>query len=126
MNETKGDKLLMTYENKIAESIREEYTEKKRTKLNELVELDRKAKLPAIIFVYLFGIIGSLVLGTGMCFAMGVLTIPYGMVIGIVIGVIGIAMVSVNYFLYKMILARGKKKYGARILELSEEILGQE
>lgn len=116
----------MAYENKIAESIREEYTEKKRTKLNELVALDRKAKLPAIVFVYLFGIIGSLVLGTGMCFAMGVLTIPYGMVIGIVIGVLGIAMVSVNYFLYKMILARGKKKYGARILELSEEILGQE
>lgn len=116
----------MTYENKIVESIREEYTEKKRTKLNELVELDRKAKLPAIVFVYLFGIIGSLVLGTGMCFAMGVLTIPYGMAIGIVVGVLGIAMVSVNYFLYKVILARGKKKYGARILELSEEILGQE
>ena len=68
---------------------------------------------------------GALVLGTGMCFAMKVLTIPYGMPIGIGVGLVGIAMVSVNYFIYKAILKRGKKKYGAEILRLSNEILGE-
>ena len=109
----------------IVKQIQGEYTEKKRTKLNELMELDRKAKTPALIAAYIIGIIGALVLGTGMCFAMKVLTIPYGMPIGIGVGLVGIAIVSVNYFIYKAILKRGKKKYGAEILRLSNEILGE-
>ncbi|MBQ8446480.1 MAG: dihydropteridine reductase [Clostridia bacterium] len=112
-------------EMKMVESIRNDYVEKKRTKLNEMMELDRKAKMPATVIAYILGIIGSLILGVGMCFAMDVLAIPYGMVIGIAVGVVGIAIVSVNYFLYKALLNKGKKKYGARILALSEEILGE-
>lgn len=108
----------------LAESIRAEYEEKKRTKLDELMELDRKVKRPAEIFAFVFGTIGALVLGFGMCLAMKVLGDM--MALGIVIGVVGIAMVSVNYFIYKMIINRGKKEYGKRILALTEEIIGEE
>ena len=44
--------------------------------------------------------------------------------LGIVIGLVGIAMVSVNYFLYRHILASRRKKYGAKIVALSDELLG--
>lgn len=108
----------------LAEAIRAEYEEKKRTKLDELMELDRKVKLPAEIFAFVFGTIGALVLGFGMCLAMKV--IGDMMALGIVVGVVGIAMVSVNYFIYKMIINRGKKEYGERILALTEEIIGEE
>ena len=40
-------------------------------------------------------------------------------------GIVGLAMVSVNYFIYKSILKRRKDKYRAEILELSSRILGE-
>lgn len=48
------------------------------------------------------------------------------MIAGIVIGCVGIAMVSVNFSLYKKILESGKKKYAFEIMELAKEIAGQE
>ena len=57
----------------LAEKIASEYAPKKTNKLIALKKLDRKAKKTAEIFAYTFGIIGTLVLGTGMSFAMGVI-----------------------------------------------------
>lgn len=101
--------------------IRSGYEAKQKSKLDELKALDKRAKLPAIIFAYTFGIIGALVLGFGMCMAMGV--IFNSMVIGIIIGVVGIAMVSVNYPIYKGLLAIRIRKYAPKINELSEELI---
>ncbi|MBR6779052.1 MAG: dihydropteridine reductase [Clostridia bacterium] len=83
--------------------------------------LDRKVKTPANIFAYTFGVVGALVLGTGMCLAMKV--IGNIMAVGIVIGVLGIAMVSLTYPIYKKILKSRKAKYSKEILELSEKII---
>ena len=55
-----------------AESIAKEYAPKDNSKIVALKKLDNKAKMPATIFTYTFGIISSLFLGTGMCFAMAV------------------------------------------------------
>ena len=44
------------------ERIKRGYEEKQTTKLDELKALDSRAKLPALIFAYTFGIIGALVL----------------------------------------------------------------
>lgn len=49
--------------------------QKKESKVIALKKLDRKAKLPASIFVYTNGIIMSLILGLGMCLAMNVIGI---------------------------------------------------
>lgn len=102
------------------------YQEKKYTKLDELMALDRKARSGANVFAYIFGTIGSLVLGLGMCLAMGVMSMFTGlgwMIVGIIIGLVGIAMVSLNYVFYKAILKKGKAKYASQIKELSEELL---
>lgn len=113
----------MTIEQKIAEKMQNSYGEKKANKLDQLISLDRKVHRPAEITAYTVGIIGSLILGLGMCLAMKV--IMDMMALGIVIGVVGIFIVSVNYFLYKKILKSRKKKYASQILALSNEILGK-
>ena len=42
---------------------------------------------------------------------------------GIVIGLLGIAMVSVNYPIYKSILSARRKKYADKIIALSDQIM---
>ena len=106
-----------------AESIAKEYAPKDNSKIVALRKLDRKAKLPATVFTYAFGIISSLVLGTGMCFAMQVIgSSMLHMVLGIIIGSIGIVGCGVNYPIYSKMLEKGKKKYAYEIVELAREI----
>ena len=105
----------------IAESIAKEYAPKEHSKIIALKKLDAKAKLPANIFAYTFGIISSLV--AGMCLSMQVIggTMPL-MILGIVIGIIGFTCCGINYPIYKKMLENGKKKYAYEIVELAREI----
>ncbi len=110
-----------------AEQIANEYAPKQTSKVKALKKLDAKVKNPANIFAFTFGIISSLVLGVGMCLCMGVLggASPLMMALGIVIGCIGILGASVNYPLYKRILAKAKNKYASDILILANEIVNE-
>ena len=106
-----------------AESIAKEYAPKDNSKIVALRKLDAKAKNPANIFAYTFGIISALVLGTGMSLAMQVIGSGVtGMILGIIIGVIGIIGCCVNYPIYKKLLQKGKEKYAYEIVELAREI----
>ncbi len=111
------------YEKVKVQHIREQYMEQKPTKFDELKEMDKKVKKPAEIFAYTFGTVGALVLGAGMSLAMKV--IGDMMVGGIIIGIVGIAMVSVNYIIYKKILESRKQKYAEQILQLSSDLLNE-
>ena len=74
----------------LAEAIAKDYVPKDNSKIIALKKLDSKAKLPATVFTYTFGIISTLIVGTGMCFAMQVLgSGTLSMVLGIIIGIIG-------------------------------------
>ena len=107
----------------IAESIAKDYAPKENSKIIALKKLDQKAKFPATVFTYSFGIISALVFGTGMCLAMQVIGSGLaGMVLGIVVGIIGLAGCSVNYPIYKKILEKGKAKYAYEIVELARQI----
>ncbi len=94
-----------------AESIANEYSQKSTRKVTQLKKLDKKAKLPAELFAYTFGIIFALFLGVGMCLTMNVIGngSTASFIIGVVIGIIGIAGISVNYPIYKKIMENGKK-----------------
>ncbi len=111
-----------------AEQIANEYAPKQTSKVKALKRLDAKAKNPANIFAYTFGIISSLVFGTGMSLVMGV--IGGGslimIVVGIIIGCLGIVGVSVNYLIYKNILTKSKNKYASDIIKLANEIANEE
>ena len=107
----------------LAEAIAKDYAPKDNSKIVALKKLDNKAKLPATIFTYTFGIISSLVVGTGMSLAMKV--IGHGvvsMVAGIVIGIIGFFLCGINYPIYKRMLEKNKAKYAYDIVELAREI----
>ena len=110
-----------------AEHIANEYAPKNTTKVNQLKKLDAKAKRSATIFTYSFGVICTLILGTGMSLAMVVLASGIvAMVAGVVVGIFGIVGCSINYPIYKKLLAKGKTKYGSDIMKLAKEISEEE
>lgn len=107
-----------------AESIANEYAVKDESKVIALKKLDAKAKRPANIFAYTFGVVAALLLGVGMCLSMKIIGAGSAAMtaIGIVVGLIGIAGASANYPIYKKMLAAGKKKYAADIIRIANEI----
>ena len=110
----------------IAESIAKDYAPKESSKIVALKKLDHKAKLPATIFTYSFGIVSALVFGTGMCLAMQVIGNGLaGMVLGIVVGIAGLVGCGINYPIYKKMLEKGKAKYAYEIVELARQISEQ-
>ena len=107
----------------LAEAIAKEYAPKDNSKIVALKKLDKKAKLPATVFTYTFGIISSFIVGTGMSLAMQ--AIGSGVVsmgAGIIIGIIGFVLCGINYPIYKRMLERDKAKYAYEIVELAREI----
>ena len=107
-----------------AEAIANEYAPKDASKVVALRKLDRKAKGPANIFAYSFGVLMTLVLGVGMCLSMQV--IGGGGVLmtgaGVLLGVLGIVGVGLKYPIYKKLLRSGKEKYAFEIMQLAREI----
>lgn len=111
-----------------AESLANEYAPKDTSKVVALRKLDRKAKLPANVFAYSFGIVTSLIAGTGMCLSMNVIGggTTGTMVLGIVIGLLGLAGMGINYLIYRKLLEKGKKQYAYEIMELAKQISDEE
>ena len=113
----------------MAQKIRTQYMEKESTELDELRLLDTKVKRPANIFAYVFGSISAIIMGSGMSLVMTDIGATLGMtntmIPGIVIGLFGLGLAIMNYPLYKAILDSRKKKYGDKILALSEKILNK-
>ena len=114
----------------MAEKIRTQYIGKQASELDELRALDAKVKRPANVFAYVFGSISAIIMGWGMSLVMTDIADSIGLGVdpmkaGIVIGVAGMILALLNYPMYKGILNSRKKKYGARILELSEKIMNK-
>ena len=111
----------------LVQRIRTQYTEKEHTELDELKKLDLKVKRPANVFSYVFGTIGAIIMGSGMSLVMTDIGTTFGITEpifpGIVIGVAGMLMAMVNYPIYKRILGSRKRKFSARIIELSDKIM---
>lgn len=106
-----------------AQQLANEYAPKDTSKVIALRKLDAKAKLPATVFTYTFGIAATLVLGVGMCLSLEVIGGGAATVaLGVVIGIIGILGLGINYPIYKKLLAKGKRKYAGDILKLANEI----
>lgn len=110
-----------------AEQLANEYAPKDTSKVVALRKLDARAKLPATIFTYTFGIIAALITGVGMCLSMNVIGAgtTTSFVLGVVIGLAGLVAMGVNYPIYKKLLAGGKQKYAYEIMQLAREISEQ-
>lgn len=104
---------------KKAEAIRRKYIERENTKLDQLQALDIKVKTPGTVVASIIGVIGALVMGTGMSNVM----VWKNMTIGLALGIPGLIMVCLAWPVYKMITGRRKKKYAQQVMELSNAII---
>ena len=108
------------------EKIRSQYTQQENTDLDALKALDARVKKPANVFGYVYGSIGAIVMGSGMSLVMTDIGTMLGMtetlIPGIAVGVVGMVMALTTYPICKKILNSRKKKYAARIMELSDRI----
>lgn len=111
---------------KTIENICNKYVETPMTKTEQLKALDKKVRRPVQVGAYIFGSVSSLVFGTGMCLAMKVIGANLHPVIGIAVGVAGMALCGINYVLYKSILKRRKNKYSDQIIALCNDALNEE
>lgn len=117
----------MTENKDYLENLKKEYTVKDTSKLDKLKSLDRKVKTMPKVFAYVFGSISALIFGLGMCLAMKVIGGTTAlMVVGVLIGVVGLALMTINAPVYFKLLNERKSKYGEEILKLSNELLNEE
>ena len=101
--------------------IREKYETKGTDKMEQLRRLDESVTKKGTVLSLVLGIIGALIMGTGMSLCMvwtDTMPIP-----GIVIGVIGIAAVSLAYPVYNFITRKEREKIAPEILRLTDELM---
>ena len=89
---------------------------------NGLQKLETAKTLGAQIFAYIFGVIAVLILGGGMSMTMVVENNVPVFAAGIILGVLGIALCTANYFIYVK-LATDKTKKLLPAIDESEESL---
>ncbi len=111
---------------KEVEAIRKKYLPQETDKMEQLRKLHaiptQKAQTAALVV----GIIGTLVMGTGMSLAMTDIGAAMGslaMAIGIAIGVLGMGMIALAYPLYQRVLNKQRAKIAPEILRLSDELM---
>lgn len=108
------------------EAIRKKYLPKEEDKMEQLRKLHYSATKKAQSASISTGIIGTLVLGTGMSLCMTELGASLGhfaMLLGIVLGLIGLILVALAYPLYNSVLKKKRERIAPEILRLSEELL---
>ncbi len=111
------------------QNIRRKYATSEEDKMERLRRLDANVTQKATMMALIPGIIGALLLGIGMSLAMselsGVLGFSQSMafLIGILIGMIGIALVCLAYPLYNHVIKKERAKIAPEILRLTEELM---
>ena len=103
------------------EAIKRKYMPKQEDKLEQLRKLDKSAETPGTVVGLILGIIGTLVMGTGMSCVM--VWTESLFIVGILVGLLGIIMIALAYPVYKIITKKQREKIAPMILALSEELL---
>lgn len=108
------------------EHIRQKYLPREENKMEKLRKLHHSATQKAQAASIAVGVIGALILGTGMSLCMTELGAWLGnpaMVIGIVTGLLGIVLVSFAYPVYNRILQKERERIAPEVLRLTDELL---
>ena len=108
------------------EEIRKAYLPKEEDKMEQLRRLHSIPTQKAQSASIAIGVIGALILGTGMSLCMTELGAALGrlaMIIGVAVGLIGIVLVGAAYPLYNRVLKTQREKIALEILRLTDELL---
>ncbi len=112
------------------ENIRKKYISDKvdseQDKMKQLRRLDAGVTNKAMIVSLCVGIIGALIMGTGMSLIMTdlgeILGLSSTFTIGITLGIIGMIGVILAYPLYQYVIKKERQKIAPQILKLTEEL----
>ena len=112
-------------------NIRKKYAapEASEDKMERLRRLDKSVTDKATRKSLIVGMIGALIMGTGMSFVMTDLGEIFGayqnaaLYIGILVGIVGIALVSCAYPVYNRVIKKEREKIAPEILLLTEELM---
>lgn len=124
MNHPNEQKFCLTYSAKRREEInriRKKYLPAEEDKLERLRQLDESVTQKPIALAMVFGVVGALIFGGGLCLILllgGLWIIP-----GIVLGLFGFATLGCAYPVYQRTLEKEKERVAPEILRLSEELL---
>ena len=113
-------------QHKEIEAIRKKYLPREEDKMEQLRKLHAIPTQKAQACAIALGVIGALIMGTGMSLAMTDIGSALGslsMVIGIIIGVVGMVLVALAYPFYNRVLKKQREKIAPEILRLSDELL---
>ena len=109
--------------------IRKKYEFQEEDPMSRIRKLDNSVTQKATAISLVFGIIGALIMGSGMSFIMTDLGSIIGMsgnmlwILGMVTGVLGIILVILAYPMYNNVLKKEREKVASEILELTEELM---
>lgn len=109
--------------------IRQKYQCQEEDGMTRLRKLDASATSKATVIALVLGIVGTLILGTGMSLIMTDLPAVLGMtgitnmIVGIIAGLLGIILVALAYPVYNKVLAREREKIAPEILRLTDELM---
>ena len=101
-----------------AQHIQRQYLKREDKKIEQLKRLDDKVKAPGKIAASVAGVIGSLTMGAGMSLIM----VENDMTNGLALGIPGMIVALLAYPVYRLITGRRKKRYAAKVIQLSEEL----
>lgn len=121
--ENRNDTFHYTYSAKQQEeiqSIRKKYLPRQEDKMEQLRRLDQSTTKKGTIVSVAAGVMGCLLLGVGMCCTM-VWAAPF-FIPGVILGLVGIALVAAAYPLYTRITKKEREKLAPQILKLTEEL----
>lgn len=108
------------------EEIRKKYLPKEENKMEQLRKLHAIPTQKAQAASIAIGVIGALIMGTGMSLAMteiGAVLGSLAMVLGIVVGIVGMVLIALAYPIYNRVLKKQREKIAPEILRLSDELL---
>ena len=108
------------------EEIRKAYLPKEEDKMEQLRRLHSIPTQKAQAVALAIGVIGALILGTGMSLCMTELGAALGgfaMVIGIAVGLVGLVLVAAAYPIFNRVLKNEKERIAPEILWMTDELL---
>ena len=111
---------------KEVEEIRSAYLPKEEDKMTALRRLHAIPTQKAQAASLAVGVIGTLLLGTGMSLCMTDIGAALGnlaLIIGIMIGLAGIALISAAYPVFNRVLKKERERIAPEILRLSDELI---
>ena len=111
------------------EEIRKKYLPPEQDKMEQLRKLHASVGSKAMAFSIAIGVIGTLLLGSGMSLIMTDLASKMGlvgglaMVLGVLLGLVGLVLVALAYPVYDKILKKERARIAPEILRLTDELL---